>query len=361
MFRNRELGMNNSYFWSANAGRWLGIPVRIHVLMFLFVAAIFGIETRLLSENSLSVGTALVTTLVVIGSLILHEMAHIFALSNLGGHVNNILLMPWGGNSDFALPGTSRSRVVVHAAGPFANLIVFLFGSMLLLQTEQASFLGLINPFEPYGFNMAQWESSLLLIVTWVNFQLFAINLVPCFPFDGAGMLRGVIESLNPDLSKIHAESSVRVFGHAFGIAMIAAAWFLANYESSMIGPAWCLLAMFGICLIFSARYSYLVETANLSADWSEIDEMESVSLYEETPFFDFPNDESNGYSQWLSEKQEARKDEEVQLESEELERSDSILEKLHERGIESLSEEEKSLLKRVSDRLRRLRDEQNA
>ncbi len=353
--------MNESSYWSANAGRWFGIPVRIHILLLLFIAAIFGVESQVLIENSLLSGTALVTALVVIASILFHEMAHAFALSNLGGHVNNILLMPWGGNSDLAMPGTSRSRIIVHAAGPFANLMVFLFGAMVLLQTRHASFLGLINPFEPYGFNMTEWESTLLLIVTWVNFQLFAINMIPCFPFDGAGLLRGVIELLNPDVSRLHAEGSVRVFGHAFGIAMIAGAWFLGNYETVVLGPVWCVMAMFGICLMFSARYSYLIQTANLSDEWSEFNEMDSVSLYDETPFFDFSNDESNGYSQWLSEKQEARKVEEIRLENEELERSDQILEKLHERGIQSLSDEEKSLLKRVSDRLRRQRDEQNA
>lgn len=351
--------MNDSFCWSATVGRWLGVPVRVHVLLILSIIAIFGIESQLLfSDGTIVWGTALVTSMVILASVVFHELAHIFAVTNLGGHANSVLLAPWGGNSDLAMPTASRARILVDLAGPLANLVIVLFGATLLIQTGQSTLGLLLNPFGPHGFHLDDWELSLAKITTWVNFQLLIVNLIPCFPFDGARVLRGIIEILNPDISRVHAEASVKVFGQAVAFTLIGAAWFLGNYHSAAVGPVWCLLVLLGVTLLFTARYSYLMETAHLDDDWEDLNEFDSLSLYDENSFL-FSEDETSGYSQWLSEKQEARRREEERLENEELERSDLILEKLHRHGLDSLSEEERSLLKRVSDRLRRQRGEQ--
>ena len=72
--------------------------------------------------------------------------------------------------------------------------------------------------------------------------------------------------------------------------------------------------------------------------------------------FFMFGSEEDPEYSKWLVEKQEARIQDELYLEQREIEMADEILEKLHGHGIESLSSDEKMLLQRVSERLRRKR-----
>ena len=36
--------MANLHTWSMGVGRWLGVPVRIHMLLILFVVALFGTE-----------------------------------------------------------------------------------------------------------------------------------------------------------------------------------------------------------------------------------------------------------------------------------------------------------------------------
>ena len=127
--------MTDENGWSVNAGRWVGIPVRVHALLFLFVALIFVFD----GQNEM-VGTGIVTTLAIMVSIILHELAHIFALSNLGGHVNGIMLTPWGGNSDFELPETSRFRALVFMTGPFFNGMLFALTATLLVQTNHVHF-----------------------------------------------------------------------------------------------------------------------------------------------------------------------------------------------------------------------------
>ena len=61
-------------------------------------------------------------------------------------------------------------------------------------------------------------------------------------------------------------------------------------------------------------------------------------------------------YSKWLVEKQEARIRDEMHREQQEIEQADIVLDKLHNSGIDSLTPEEKRLLQRVSERLRRKR-----
>ena len=160
--------MMDNISWSASAGRWMGIPVRIHLLLFLFIALIFGIQTNYPNQSVL--GTAFVTALCVVVCILMHELAHVFALTNLGGLVNNIVLTPWGGNSDFSLPEDSRGQAIVHLAGPFFNGCMFALGAGLLLQAEtNVTISDLMNPFAPIPFNINNWEVSLLKIASWVS------------------------------------------------------------------------------------------------------------------------------------------------------------------------------------------------
>ncbi len=341
--------MTDSFYWSASAGRWVGVPVRVHILLFLFLALIFGIEWNYASSRHV-VGTALVTSIVLVFSLVLHELAHIFALTNLGGHVNSIVLTPWGGNSDFELPATSRDRVIVHLAGPFVNGIVAALGSILLLQSNEASLFQLFNSFGPFSFDITpSWEFSLVKIVTWVNIQLLIVNLLPCFPFDFVNVFREMVRWINPTAPRVKTETSIMVIGHAVAFTMIGFAWLFRNIDAGPIRPVWLILLVSGITLLFSTRYAFYCATAHADEDWDNLDDLSYESLYGEASFFEFPEDQSSGYSQWLSEKQEARKREEARIEKEEDRRADEILKRLHLGGIDSISEEDRQILNRVS------------
>jgi Zn-dependent protease len=346
--------MTDSFYWSASAGRWVGVPVRIHILLFLFVALIFGIGSNYASSGHVF-GTALVTTIVLICSLVLHELAHVFALTNLGGHVNNIVLTPWGGNSDFELPVTSRERLIVFLAGPFANGIVAALGATLLLQANETTIFELFNSFEPFAFSVgAHWEFSLVKIITWVNIQLLLVNMIPCFPFDTVNVLRELVNWINPLAPRVKTETSIMVMGHAVAFTMIGFAWLFRHVSGGPIRPIWLVLLGSGITLLFSARYAFYSATAHADEDWDNLDDLSYESLYGEASFFEFPEDQSSGYSQWLSEKQEARKREEARIELDEDRRADDILKRLHLNGIDSISDEDRQVLNRVSARLRR-------
>lgn len=348
--------MTNNISWSASAGRWMGIPVRIHLLLFLFISVIFAIQANYPSQTVL--GTALVTSLCLVVCILLHELAHVFALTNLGGLVNNIVLTPWGGNSDFSLPEEARGKAIVHLSGPFFSGCLFALGTALLLQTEHATIGQLTNPFRPLPFDMTHSEVSILKIASWINFQLMLVNLIPCFPFDGAGLMRVIINRIAADATMIRRESTLLVMGQATGLTLIGCSWFLSNYDQGPIQPVWLLFLVVGITLVFSARYSYAQQISLLDDQWDDTDELDYDSIYGDASFMDFSEDDHSNYSQWLIEKQEERERVEREQESREESVADDILKKLHREGIESLSDEEKGILNRVSARLRRRRQQ---
>ncbi len=357
--------MADNFIWSTSLGRWTGIPVRVHMLFYLFIAVIFGADWNYTSSNSnFFVGTAMVTFMVLCISLAIHEIAHIFALNNLGGHVSSIVFMPWGGDSEFVLPENGNARALIHLSGPFANAAIVALGTTLLVQSDHSTLVHLLNPFDPKRFDAANWQISLTEIITWVNFQLFIVNLIPCFPFDGAKIVRAIIASINIDQTKVRVESAIQLIGNAIAFGFIGMAYVVrgADIRFGPIGPTWLLFLLIGIALLFASKYSFHMETRENEADLD--DETEDVDYDSgvyggDSTFFDFSeHSENTAYSQWLQEKQEARRDVELRKEVEEDRRADDILKKLHHGGISSLSDEERLILDRVSARIRRRRQQ---
>ena len=346
--------MMDNLSWSASAGRWVGIPVRVHMLFFLFIAFIFAVQSNYEGPNALT--TAFVTSGCFIVCILLHELAHVFALTNLGGHVNSIVFTPWGGNSSFSLPDSVRGQVLVYMAGPFFNGCLFALGACLLVNTGYANLSDLIVTMKPIVFDIAQWEVSLLKISTWINFQLLLVNLVPCFPFDGTGAMRAIISRISPGVSVVKRETTLSVIGQATGLTMMGCGWFLSGYQEGPIRPVWFLFVATGISLIFAARYAFHQQLLLIDDQWDDGDEHDYDGIYGDQSFFDFPEDDHDNYSQWLIEKQEEREQQERDQEIREAKIADDILKKLHRDGIENLTEEEKEILDRVSARIRRRR-----
>ena len=360
--------MDHNLSWSLSFGRWVGVPVRVHALLLLFIAVIFCVDFNADSNGTGILSTAMVTAAVLIGSVIIHELAHVFAIHNVGGSVHSVMLLPWGGNSTFEYPAQPSWRLIAILAGPFVNFAIFLFGAALLLQSQspeavhpelaKVSLSSIINPFGPHPFLTGDVATSLIMIITWINFQLLVVNLIPCFPFDGAEILRTVFGFSFKSVPQYRIESAIRVTGTAVALTMIGVAWLLRSAGMAPIGPIWFVLLVAGICMYFAARHSFYKETYDDTSDWDEAQSALGLaeSFTESQSFFVFGDSEDPEYSKWLVEKQEARIRDELQLEQQEIEQADEVLVKLHETGIESLTSDEKLLLQRVSERLRRKR-----
>lgn len=329
------------------------------MLFLLFLTVIFCVDFN--SASSVGNGvlsTAMVTAAILIASVVIHELAHIFAIHNLGGSVESVMFMPWGGNSQYNYPSQRSAKLIAIAAGPFVNFSIFMFGAILLLQSTETSFKEIVHPLRPHGFFGGDVATSLIKIGTWINFQLLITNLLPCFPFDGSAALRTLLSACFKSVPQFRIESAVQVSGKAIAFTLMGLAWVFRDYQTGPVEPIWFLLLIGGICLYFAAGYSFSNETEEDADDWEEAHTALGLSdSFSETPsFFMFGDSEDPEYSKWLVEKQEARIRDEMHREQQEIEQADVVLDKLHNSGIESLTSDEKLLLQRVSERLRRKR-----
>lgn len=355
--------MIDNQSWSFSIGRWGSVSLRVHMLFLLAVIVIFGAEWNLGATNqNFFFGTAAVTAMALLAAVLVHQTAKAFGISCVGGEVHEIELTPWGGNCSSDLDDSSLLSVFAHAAGIFANGMLFLMGFVLLCQTDQ--FSG-INPFRPTRFDINNPQITALQIFTWVNFQLMLVNVVACYPFDGARIVRAIIASFQLPLSKYRSEKAIMLIGHAFAFALIGTGIILMvrNYEPGIqvAGPSWMVLLVAGVTLFFSARYSMIVETTESEEPWEELEDQEFGMMFDmlESQELSLEGDqESFAYSQWLSEKQEARRRYELELEVEEDGWADRVLEKLHAHGgdLACLTEPERGVLDRFSARVRRRR-----
>lgn len=331
--------------------------MRVHALLILFIAFVFSVE-YISPKGSLLV-SAVATSFVLLISILAHELAHVFAVHNIGGRTKELVFMPWGGNSRFELPPQKTLRIMAYLSGPFVNFAIFLFCAALLVQTNQGSLADFVHPFRPNRFDTSN-PRSLVAIITWVNFQLLLVNCIPCFPFDAAQVVRNLFTAVNRELPKHHVESAVRVIGTAIAFALIGMSWLLRHHQVGPVEPLWFVLFSAGIVLYFSARFSYFSEVSEnrqQNDPWQESNSPSTSSdSWSDSSFFVFGDAEDPEYSRWLIEKQESRIQDEMELEQREKEQADAVLEKLYHKGKDSLSKEEKMLLQRVSERLRQKR-----
>ncbi len=351
--------------WSVTIGRCVGVPVRLHVALLLFILWIWSIEWHFVKLSpelgGINTGTWIATAFAVLLAIVIHELGHVFAVLNLGGSVRKIVLSPWSGPSEFNLPPRLGAKAIVYLAGPFVNAMVFAMTAAMLVTLDHTTLARLIDPFHPNSLS-PPFQVGCVKIFCWVNFQLFIINCIPAYPFDGSHWLRLVFLARNRSIPVHRLETAVMAVGNMVGIALIVLAFFSQRYNEGPLQPTWAVLAAGGIILIFTSRHEFFRRMADYHraqvVENQSLEELNDFGLFydDEYESFEFGEDHSDSVSQWLRQKQEERQLVEHEIELEENRRVDAILEKLHQSGKDSLTEDEKSVLQRVSDRLRRRR-----
>ncbi len=117
------------------------------------------------------------STGVVLGSVLVHELGHAFAARAYGLGPVSIVLHGFGGLTRFGHRPTHKQGVVVGLAGPFAGLA-----------------LGLVAlPLSLWGGLEPGWLSATLESVVRVNLFWSVFNLLPMYPLDGGQVLWHVL------------------------------------------------------------------------------------------------------------------------------------------------------------------------
>jgi len=159
---------------------------------------------------------ALVITLVMLGSIILHEWAHYLVGRKYGLRHEGIYLRGWGGQckvheEDCKRPGELFWLTFV---GPVVNILL---GGLFFIGYRALGFW--FNPLiiHPHLFTLSTWHLLVGFILYWslvMNLLAGIINLMPILPLDGGHVAKSIYWKL---FSKEKAVRVAPVMGFVLG------------------------------------------------------------------------------------------------------------------------------------------------
>jgi len=349
--------MHDLSAWSLNLGRWGGIRIRLHALFLLFaVATLYLCATASGSDREMFwlCGMALS---VLLASVVLHELAHGYAIWRVGGYVDQIVLGPFGGLTVGSVPRIPQRELIAAAAGPLINLLVAAVALLLLLATGHRPWR-LLHPLLPVGLTEGSHTTVGLNLIVWVNWGLMLVNLLPAYPFDGGRMLKSV---LWPAIGYRTARLVVARTAKVTSLLLVLLAWMspvalavTPNVARSTMGvPPWVPLVMLAIFLFFSANLE-------VSQPQHRDREHELFGYDFSQGFTSFQRDEAEAkrshggmIRRWRRRRRAAKQQQLRDQEALEEARVDAILARLHESSIDALPAKDRALLERVSARYR--------
>ncbi|MCH8333839.1 UvrB/UvrC motif-containing protein [Candidatus Sumerlaeota bacterium] len=176
-------------------GRIRGIPVSVHLALFL--VALYWLLLALTSPRPLAeAGFSLLFLIVLLGSILLHELGHCYGAHLVGGETKGILLWPLGGIA--SITGAEKS--------PYDEFVVVLLGpAVSLLLALGATFSSWLLALR-FGESAVGWYVILghfLDQAKMINWMLFAFNMaIPLFPMDCARLIRALC-SMKYDPQKV--------------------------------------------------------------------------------------------------------------------------------------------------------------
>lgn len=347
--------------WSLSLGRWRGVEFRVHLHLPLLVLAVLLAsslpETLPATSQSqwpaLNVRSGAIGLVVLVVSVLLHELARAAVARRVGGRTNLIVLGPIGGWTQPQLPSDPPAHLVTSLAGPLTYLALLVAAACGLAMTGEHNILHLLRPFDPEFIENDSLLHQAAQLAVWINAWLLLANMLPIQPCDGAEVLRGV---LWPLVGRTSASAALAHF--AYGAAAVTAV-LAAVLQRQMVNdflPAWFPLSVIAVLLLYGGSRAARQRRYDVGLD---IDELES-------------DDEQWLNAEWLDgeqrtavlvehiqeKQQEALDRKRRQREDREDARVDDILARLQNLRFDELSEEEQAVLKRASRRYRQRREQ---
>lgn len=339
--------MRDHGIWSLNLGRWGGVQIRLHVSLLLLAVGVLYLAPR--RADGLWPAEAVLFLVALFLALVIHELGHALVAFRCGGGTENIVLGPLGNLAQPELPHDPQLQLRVALAGPLANLAACgISGALLFFSSGQLSFLSPLR--FPYELSaeiggLARYAPHIF----WVNWLMFLVNLLPAYPADGGYALRAALWRTMGHRSAVIHVARVSKFV-SLGLLILA---FLASIGRFDGEAAWLPLVMLAILTYFCARREVARLDEQESADelfgYDFSQGYTSLERGHETP----RRPAMGPFRSWLARRRETRRLEARRIEEEEERRADEILARLHQCGMDGLTAEERSLLQRVSLRVR--------
>ena len=338
------------------------------MLFFLFAAFIIHATNVSVGVNSNQPNwLGVVGVAVLFISILLHEIGQVVFARRLGGMADEIIIGPLGGLNGIRIPYEPQSELVAIMAGTLVNAaICFVCGLALVLSVPSGDLLlPLLKP--SFVIPIAGADITLvtaLSLILWINWSLILINLIPAFPFDGGRSLNSALAFLWPEFEAGQSHLSICRLGKILAVAFVL----LACTQPKMLGidraETWFAFALIGIYVFFNSRREELQQAEleqeeetefgyDFSQGYTSLERGLEVEAHSEEP----ANPPMGLLQSWLERRRAARRKREKDQEIEDEKRVDDVLQRLHEKGMRSLSKEDRALLDRVSERYRSRQD----
>jgi Zn-dependent protease/CBS domain-containing protein len=189
-----------------HAGRIAGIEIRMDLSVFVIALLVafnlVGLLTSWHPEWGLAlVGfLAIVSAALLIGSILVHELAHAIVGRRLGLPVERITLFIFGGMAELGRePDRPRVELLTALAGPAASITIGVVSFALGL------FMAGPLPGAPAEIGDIRHFGAVATVLFWLgptNIMLGLFNLVPGFPLDGGRVLRALLWWKTGDLER---------------------------------------------------------------------------------------------------------------------------------------------------------------
>ncbi|MBI4567642.1 MAG: hypothetical protein HY719_04510 [Planctomycetes bacterium] len=337
--------------WSVGVGRLFGIPIRVHVVLLVWVA--FRLLGALGEDHpSRAFQIELAVCLGLAGIVLLHEFGHAFAAIQQGGVAEEVLLWPLGGLAFTArTPHRPWAEFVTVVWGPLVNVLLAAISAPLFFLWAGAFTPHLFDIYSLTSFvqdspalledlraaaaaNGGEWPLVYVIpdYLFKTNLVLLVFNLFPAYPMDSGRLVQCALWARgNYRRSVMQATALSFVLSPALVVAGLF--WGEGNFLIALIG-VWNILE----CIQERRRLRMEGDDTFLGYDFS----MGHAALDAPPP--------RPGFFERRRVKREARRRAREARRAQELRaRVDQLLEKVHREGLPALTDEERDFLKQAS------------
>ena len=171
----------------------VGVDASWFVVLFLVIFWLSGsFQQALGGSDTTAYLTAVVSALLLFGSIIVHELGHALVARRYGIEVAGITISPLGGFAMMSRESRApREELAVAAAGPLATLGIIVLGiglDVLITSPQRALDAAILAN----GVKV----TPVLLALSWLvsmNAIVLVFNLIPAFPLDGGRIVRALV------------------------------------------------------------------------------------------------------------------------------------------------------------------------